>query len=55
VAAQERYQVSISNRFATFEIFHDDDDDVDINRAWECVTENSQASAKDSLGHYELK
>jgi hypothetical protein len=35
------------------ENFHDDDDD--INRAWETVRENTNISAKDSLGCYELQ
>jgi hypothetical protein len=31
------------------------DDEVDINRAWETITENIKISAKQSLGYYELK
>jgi hypothetical protein len=28
---------------------------MDINRAWETITENIKISAKESQGHYELK
>jgi hypothetical protein len=31
------------------------DDNVDMNRAWENITENIKTSAKESLGHYELR
>jgi len=31
------------------------DDNVDINRAWENITENTKTSVTDSLGYYELK
>jgi hypothetical protein len=30
-------------------------DNVDINRTWGNILENVPISAKDSLGHYELK
>jgi hypothetical protein len=36
VALKEQYQVKISNRFATMENL-EDEDDVDINRAWESI------------------
>jgi hypothetical protein len=48
---KEQYQVKIKNRFATLE---NCDDNVDMNTAWENIRENIKASAKDSLGHYEL-
>jgi hypothetical protein len=28
---------------------------VDVNRAWETITENIKISAKKSLGYYEVK
>jgi hypothetical protein len=31
------------------------DTEVDINRAWETITENIKISAKESVGYYELK
>jgi hypothetical protein len=31
------------------------DADVDINKAWETISENNKISAKESLGYYELK
>jgi hypothetical protein len=40
------------NRFAALENL---DVDVDINRAWENIRDNTNISAKESLGHYELK
>jgi hypothetical protein len=36
VQGKEKYQVKLSNRFAVLENL-DDDDDVDINRAWESM------------------
>jgi hypothetical protein len=47
-----QYCVEISNRFAALENL---DAEVDINRAWETITENINISAKESLGYYELK
>jgi hypothetical protein len=32
-----------------------DDDDVDINRAWETIRENIKISAEEGLGYYEFK
>jgi hypothetical protein len=31
------------------------DTEVDINRTWETITEDTIIQAKDSLGYYELK
>jgi len=44
------YQIKITNRFAALENLNDD-----INRTWENIKENSQTSAKESLGLHELK
>jgi hypothetical protein len=52
---KEHCQVKISNRFAVLEILDDDDNDVDISKAWESVRENVKASPMESLGYYELK
>jgi hypothetical protein len=30
-------------------------DDVDINRAWETITENIKTSAKAGIGYYEMQ
>jgi hypothetical protein len=49
---KEQYCVEISNRLAAMENI---DTEVDINRAWETITENIKMSAKASLGYYELK
>jgi hypothetical protein len=49
---KEQYQVKITNRFAALENF---DENVDMNRAWKNIRENTKTSAKDSLGHYELQ
>jgi hypothetical protein len=48
----KKYQINISNRFATLENLNDN---KDINKAWENIKENIKSSAKDSLGLYELK
>jgi hypothetical protein len=45
--------IKISNRFVALENL--DEGDLDINRAWENVTENLKASTTESLGYYELK
>jgi hypothetical protein len=48
--------VKISNRFAALEnLDNDNHDDDDISRAWETVTKNTNISAKEKLGYYELK
>jgi hypothetical protein len=52
VEGKERYHVEISNRFAALESL---DVEVDINRAWETITENIKISTKERLGYYELK
>jgi hypothetical protein len=31
------------------------DTELDVNKAWETITENIKISAKESLGYYELK
>jgi hypothetical protein len=49
---KEQHQVKISNRFAASENL---DDNVDINRGWENITENINISVKASVGHYDLK
>jgi hypothetical protein len=49
----EHYQVRISNRFTALENL--DDDDVDINRAWDTTSENKKHSAKEGLDCYKLK
>jgi hypothetical protein len=46
-----QYQVKITNRFAALE---KTDENVDMDRGWENITENMNISAKESLGHYEL-
>jgi hypothetical protein len=48
---KKQYRVRISKSFAALE---DLDDNVDINRAWESVTENTKTSVKASQGHYVL-
>jgi hypothetical protein len=42
----------VSNRFIALENL---ETEVDINRAWETITENITISAKESLGYHELK
>jgi hypothetical protein len=42
----------MSNRFAALE---DLDAEVEINSAWETISENIKMSAKQSLGYFELK
>jgi hypothetical protein len=49
---KKEYQVKISNRFATLENL---DNHVDINGTLENIREKIKISAKESLGHYELK
>jgi len=43
----KKYQIKISNRFATLENLNDN---KGINKAWENIKENIKSSAKDSLG-----
>jgi hypothetical protein len=52
VEVKEKYQVEISNRFATLESL---DESFDINSAWESIRENIKTSAKDNLGYNRLK
>ena len=49
---REQYQIEITNRFAALENLNDGED---VNRTWENIKENIQASAKESLGLHELK
>ena len=49
---REKYQIAITNRFATLENL---DDDEDVNRTWENIKENIQTSAKVSLGLDEFR
>jgi hypothetical protein len=49
---KEQFRVEVSNRFAALE---DLDAEVEINSAWETITENIKISAKQSLGYFELK
>jgi hypothetical protein len=50
VDVNEECQVKISNRFAGLENL--DDNDVDVNRAWEVIEYESFSY---SLGYYEFK
>jgi hypothetical protein len=52
VEVKEKYQVEISNRFATLESLNEV---FDINNAWEGIRENIMTSAKDNLGCHRLK
>jgi hypothetical protein len=52
---KEQYQVKISTTFPNLENFDDDDDDVDINRAWKSIRENMKVLVTGSLGYYEFK
>jgi hypothetical protein len=52
VEGKEKYRVEVSNRFAALE---DLDAEVEINSAWEMISENIKISAKESLGYCELK
>jgi hypothetical protein len=45
---KEQYWVEISNRFAALENL---DAEVDSNRAWDTIRENTKMSAKESLGY----
>jgi hypothetical protein len=46
VEGKEKYQVEVSNRFASLK---DLDTEVEINSAWETIRENINISAKESL------
>jgi hypothetical protein len=52
VEGKEKYRVEVSNRFAALE---DLDAEVEINTIWETIRENIKISAKETLGHYEMK
>jgi hypothetical protein len=52
VQGKEKYLVEISNRFTALENL---DAEVDNNRAWGTIKEDTNISAKKSLGYYELK
>jgi hypothetical protein len=53
---KDYYQVKISYRLEALENDDDDDDDdVDINRVWESIRENIQASATEILGYHNFK
>jgi hypothetical protein len=52
VEVKEKYQVEISNRFASLESL---DENFDINNARESTRENLKTSAKDDLGYHRLK
>ena len=49
---REQYQIEITKRFAALENLNDDED---VNKTWENIKENTQTSAKESLGLHELK
>jgi hypothetical protein len=51
VEVKQQFQAKISNRFAALENLNDDDNDDNVEK----ITENIQASAKESLSFYELK
>jgi hypothetical protein len=52
VEGKEQYHVEVSNRFATLQ---DLDTEVEINSAWETITENVKVPAKGRIGYHELK
>jgi hypothetical protein len=52
VEGKEQFCVQVSNGFAALE---DLDTEVEINSAWETIRENIKISARESLGHFELK
>jgi hypothetical protein len=52
IEVKEKYQVEISNSFATLESL---DENSDINNAWESIRENIKTSAKDNLRYHRLK
>jgi uncharacterized protein (DUF4213/DUF364 family) len=49
---KEQYQVRITKWSASLRNLSDN---VNISRAWENIRESIKVSAKESLGHYELK
>jgi hypothetical protein len=52
VESKEQFRAEVSNRFAALE---DLDTEMEINNAWETITENIKISAKESLGYFEFK
>jgi lipoate-protein ligase A len=52
VEGKEKYHAEVSNRFAVLE---DLDAEIEIYTICEMIRENIKISAKESLGHYELK
>jgi hypothetical protein len=52
IEVKEKYQLEISNRFATLENL---DESFDINNVCESVRENIKTSVKDNLGYQKLK
>jgi 50S ribosomal subunit-associated GTPase HflX len=52
VEGKEQFCVEVSNKFAALENL---DSEVKINSGWEMIRENIEISAKESLGHFELK
>jgi DNA repair ATPase RecN len=49
---KEKYQVTITNKFAALKNF---EDSGDINRAWDNIRENIKILAQESLGYCESK
>jgi hypothetical protein len=52
VEGKEQFHVEVSNRFAALK---DLVAEVEINSAWETISENTKISAKESLGYFELR
>ena len=52
LGVKEKYQIEITNRFATLENLNVDEG---VNRVWENVKENLKTAAKGSLGLHEWK
>jgi hypothetical protein len=52
IEGKEQYRVEVSSRFAALE---DLNAEVGVNSAWDMIRDNIKISAKESLGHYELK
>jgi uncharacterized protein YaaR (DUF327 family) len=50
VEINKQYQVKISNRFTALDNL--ENEDVDISRAWESISETMKASGTESLGYY---
>jgi hypothetical protein len=52
IEGKEQFCVEVSNRLVALE---DLDTEVEIDSAWEMIRENTNISAKESLGYFELK